>query len=122
MFRFTIRELALVMVIVAMGAAWWIDRAALKGSQVAELEIMRRTEYKHYQYEVLGAMRRNRLREAIRREGFEITENLDVTVTLTPATVSVGQPQPPSEPADPFASPESPPAVDDPFAPPKSAP
>ena len=29
MFRFTIRELALVTLVVAMGVAWWIDRSAL---------------------------------------------------------------------------------------------
>ena len=28
MFRFTIRELVLVTVIVAMGAAWWAEQAA----------------------------------------------------------------------------------------------
>lgn len=29
MFRFTIRELLLVTVIVALGVGWWIDRARL---------------------------------------------------------------------------------------------
>jgi len=29
MFRFMIRELALVVVIVALGLAWWVDRAKL---------------------------------------------------------------------------------------------
>ena len=29
MFRFTIRELALVTIIVAMGVAWWLDRRVL---------------------------------------------------------------------------------------------
>ena len=34
MFRFTIRELILLTVIVAMGAAWWVDRR-----QIAELRM-----------------------------------------------------------------------------------
>jgi hypothetical protein len=29
MFRFTIRELVLLTVIVAMGVGWWVDRSAL---------------------------------------------------------------------------------------------
>ena len=32
MLRFTIRELVLVTVIVAMGLAWWLDRRQMKGA------------------------------------------------------------------------------------------
>jgi len=31
MFRFTIRELVLLTLVVAMGVAWWLDRAQLLG-------------------------------------------------------------------------------------------
>jgi len=39
MFRFTIRELILLTVIVAMGAAWWVDRkdSAAKFNQLVAL-------------------------------------------------------------------------------------
>ena len=56
MIRFTIRDVLWLTVVVALGVAWWIDRASLKASLLAELESMRQTEYKHYQYEVLGGM------------------------------------------------------------------
>ena len=38
MFRFTIRELVLVTVIVAMGAGWWVDRSRVHARLARELE------------------------------------------------------------------------------------
>jgi len=35
MFRFTIRELILLTVIVAMGTAWWVDRQAMSRDRAA---------------------------------------------------------------------------------------
>ena len=40
MFRFTIRELVLLTLVVAMGVAWWVDRRRL-AQQVSTLEIHR---------------------------------------------------------------------------------
>ena len=37
MFRFTIRELVLLTIIVAMGVGWWVDRRALT-EQMARLK------------------------------------------------------------------------------------
>ncbi|HZL90441.1 MAG TPA: hypothetical protein VFB96_18895 [Pirellulaceae bacterium] len=34
MFKFTIRELLLLTVIVAMGVAWWVDRSRLAGMAI----------------------------------------------------------------------------------------
>lgn len=34
MFKFTIRELLLLTVIVAMGVAWWVDRSQLAGMAI----------------------------------------------------------------------------------------
>jgi hypothetical protein len=42
MFRFTIRELVLLTLVVAMGVAWWLDRTALakvNAEQSHELDI-----------------------------------------------------------------------------------
>ena len=38
MLRFTIRELALVTIIVAMGLAWWLDRASLAVARAEAVE------------------------------------------------------------------------------------
>jgi len=38
MFRFTIRELALVTIIVAMGVSWWLDRASLAAAKAEAVE------------------------------------------------------------------------------------
>ena len=40
MFRFTIRELILLTVIVAMGAAWWVDRAKLASQYDNALDVI----------------------------------------------------------------------------------
>jgi hypothetical protein len=38
MVRFTIRELVLLTIIVAMGAAWWVDRSRVQSRLTKELE------------------------------------------------------------------------------------
>jgi uncharacterized protein (DUF3820 family) len=37
MFRFTIRELVLLTLVVAMGVGWWLDRSALNAWHVGRL-------------------------------------------------------------------------------------
>lgn len=38
MFRFTIRELVLVTIVVAMGLSWWLDRASLAAAKAEAVE------------------------------------------------------------------------------------
>jgi len=42
MFRFTIRELVLLTLVVAMGVGWWVDRSKL-ATQVEEWETLARS-------------------------------------------------------------------------------
>jgi hypothetical protein len=50
MFRFTIRELVLLTLVVAMGVAWWLDR-----SQLSQQNRSLRDEQKALRFEALRA-------------------------------------------------------------------
>ena len=58
MFRFTIRELVLLTLVVAMGAAWWADRSTLA----------------HRLKGTYWSSRYDALADALRVEGYKITD------------------------------------------------
>ena len=80
MFRFTIRELVLLTLVVAMGIGWWVerqrlDRAALDsrhGQAVAERHL---NEYRHAYIE---------LHRAVERDGFTIASSNGRTYIVDP--------------------------------------
>jgi len=53
MFRFTIRELVLLTLVVAMGVGWWIDRRRLAAplTKLAEYQVAEKRELKRQQAE-----------------------------------------------------------------------
>ena len=51
MFRFTIRELVLLTIIVAIGVAWWVDRSQLAASNAASLRMLAETLKSAYEEE-----------------------------------------------------------------------
>jgi len=65
MFRFTIRELVLVTVIVAMGAAWWAERRQLNRELSVAISWQPRAEA---------------LEESLQMDGWHIEWDLDNTV------------------------------------------
>jgi hypothetical protein len=50
MFRFTIRELVLLTLVVAMGVAWWLDRSNLK-AEIDDVRVWKQSEYDAMQRE-----------------------------------------------------------------------
>ena len=44
MFRFTIRELVLLTLVVAIGVAWWLDRSNLK-AEIDDVRVWKQSEY-----------------------------------------------------------------------------
>ena len=50
MFRFTIRELVLLTLVVAMGVAWWLDRSNLK-AEIDDGRVWKQSEYDAMQRE-----------------------------------------------------------------------
>ncbi len=60
MFRFTIRELVLLTLVVALGVGWWVDRQGLIGARMAVeshlVETSVRIETLREENELLGRM------------------------------------------------------------------
>jgi hypothetical protein len=79
MFRFTIRDLLWLMVVVGMGIVWLLSVFSL-------IRIDSRRSYatmKEMQYRVEEI---SRLHEAIRKAGLRVNQTIDVTVSVEPAS------------------------------------
>ena len=50
MFRFTIRELVLLTLVVAMGAAWWVDHRQIEGTSSKSDELRQELRSVMYDY------------------------------------------------------------------------
>jgi lipopolysaccharide biosynthesis regulator YciM len=55
MFRFTIRELVLLTLVVAMGVAWWLDRSQLK-TERDDARVWKKSDFDKLQREVQSNM------------------------------------------------------------------
>jgi len=51
MFRFSIRDVLWLMVVVGLGVAWWRDQAALRETSIDKIEVERKAEF------LLGVLR-----------------------------------------------------------------